>query len=172
MMSSLERSHHIYPGSLPFSPLAPPDHQNSAISTTLQSHHVEVFWTGISGTGLLYCGTLCQPNVAVLKIVARRGRDKYLIQIYSYVKTRGLSLSQVLFWLIKICIRLYFIKVQPILLGKSMATRLTSLQRLSNSFTNNGLDFIGYLLRLLFLLYCMTLIYLYARRLIKHYYCY
>ena len=35
-------------------------------------------------------------------------------------------------------------------LGKSMATRLTSLHRLSNFFTNNDLDSIGYFFRLPF----------------------
>ena len=55
-----------------------------------------------------------------------------------------------------------------------VGTRLTSLHRLSNSLTYNDLDSIGYLFRLLFVLqaYCVTLRYLYVRRLIKHYYCY
>ena len=42
--------------------------------------------------------------------------------------------------------------------------------RLSNYLTNNDLDSNDYLFRLLFLLYCMTLRYLYVLRLIKHHY--
>ena len=57
-------------------------------------------------------------------------------------------------------------------IGKSMDTRLKSLHIISNSLTNSDLDSIGYLFRLLFSLYCMTPIYLYVRRLIKHYYYY
>ena len=53
---------------------------------------------------------------------------------------------------------------------KSMATILTSLHRLSNSLTSNDPDSIGYLFSLPFLLYCMSLRYLYVRRLVKHYY--
>ena len=49
-----------------------------------------------------------------------------------------------------------------------MASRLTSLHGLSNYLTNNNLDSIGYLFRLQFLLYCMTLRYLYVLRLIKN----
>ena len=64
----------------------------------------------------------------------------------------------------QICICHYVIKIQAILLGKSMAIRLTSLQRLPNSLTNNDLDSIGYLFKLSFLLYCMMLRYLYVRR--------
>ena len=40
------------------------------------------------------------------------------------------------------------------------------------NFTNNDLDSIGYLFWLPFLLYYMTLTFLYVRRLIKHYYYY
>ena len=77
MMSSLQRSHHISAVSLPFSQLAAPYLLNSSLSTVLQSHPVELSWTGLSDTLLLYCGTLCHLNFAVLKTVARQGQISY-----------------------------------------------------------------------------------------------
>ena len=83
--------------------------------------------------------------------------------------SRFISLSQVLSWLLRICIcHYYFIKIQAILLDKSMTTRLALLHRSSNSLRNNDLDSIDYLFRLPLLLYCMRLRYLYVRSLIKH----
>ena len=57
--------------------------------------------------------------------------DKFLIHICIFVQTQDSSFSQVLCWFVQICVCHYFIKIQAILLGKFMATRLTSLHRLT-----------------------------------------
>ena len=76
-MSSQQRSHHISSVFLPFSPLAPSDLLYSSLSTVLQSHPVELSWTGLSGTRLPYRGTLCQLNFDNLKTVAPRRQILY-----------------------------------------------------------------------------------------------
>ena len=56
---------------------------------------------------------------------------------------------------------------KPSYLATLMATRLTPLHRLPNSLSpTDDLDSIGYLFILPFLLYCMSLRYIYVRRLI------
>ena len=89
------------------------------------------------------CGrkvTATAVNTTLLKTVARQ--DKFLIQIYSIFLTRLISFTSPILTRPNLH---YFIKIQAILHGKSMAIRLTSLHRLSNSLTNNDLDFTGYL---------------------------
>ena len=82
-------------------------------------------------------------------IVSRLTRDKSLSQIQIYVKPKDSSLSQIFSWLIQVCICHYFTQLQAIRRSKSMTTRLTSLHSLSNPLTNNDLDSIGYLFRLI-----------------------
>ena len=131
------------PVSLPSSQLALPGLLNSSLSTVLQSRPVELPRTGLSDTRLLYCGTLCQLNFAILKTIARRGQ-------ISYAKSTFLS------------------KLKTYLFHKSYpgSSKSASLQDYK-TLTNNDLDSSGFLFRLPFLLYCMTLRYLYVRRLIK-----
>ena len=106
-------------------------------------------------------------NFAVLKTVARRGQISYPNLHFSQ-NSRLFSFTNPILAPPNLHLPLgYFIKIQAISLGKFMATRPTSLHRSSNYLTNNNdLDSIGYLFRLPLLLYCMTLRYLYVRRLI------
>ena len=116
------------------SQLTPPELLNSA---GLQSHPVELSRAVLSGTRNLHCRSHCQLNCAVLKTVARRGQI-YYPDLHFCQNSR--HVHKFYPGLVQICICNYFIQIQAISLGKSMATRLTTLRRLSNSLTNNVLD--------------------------------
>ena len=99
---------------------------------------------------------LCLLNCSLsYRYIAHQGQLNLISETTFLSKLKTHLFSQVLSWLPKICICHYFIKIPVSFLDTSMSTRLTSLHRLSNSFTNNDLDSIGYLFRLPFLLYCM-----------------
>ena len=122
----LQRSHHISPVSVPYA--ASSLHKilctHSSLSTFLQSRPVglELPWTALSDT-LRNClpAELRCPRVSVTNLLSES----------SFLSKFKTHLSQVLPPNLRQCVCHYFIKIQPILFGKSMATlRLTSLHRL------------------------------------------
>ena len=167
MMSSPQRGQHISLVSLPFCQLVPPDPHDSSLSTVLQSHAVELFWTVLSDSRLLHRGTLCQLNFACPKDNGSPGTNPCPRPTFlSKLKTRlfhkscpGLSKS---------ASDITPSRSEPSYLASPWPPDLTPLHRtLSPTATWTAFSCI---FRLLFLLYCMTLRYFYGQRLIKHYY--
>ena len=112
-------------------------------------HPVELPSNGLSDIRLIYCGTLCQLDFAVLKTVVRRGQISYpnLPTFLSKLKTDLFHSPRLAHLNLHLPLG-YFTKIQAILLGKFMDTRLTSLHRLSNPLTSKDLDSVCYLCRL------------------------
>ena len=163
MISSLQRSHPISPVSLPFSQPArctrssklitlyrPAVTSSIIILNRAFRYSVPILWNSLPAE-------LCCPKDSGSPGTNPISKSTFL----SKLKTD-------LFHLFHESYPASSESESSILIGKSMTTRLTSLHRLSNTLTNN--DSNDYLFRLLFLLYCMTQIYLYVRCLIKHYY--
>ena len=89
--------------------------------------------------GRLVTGVRFEPMTALSSTGETEKRSHIRLRITIKSNCKGMSthlFSQVVSWLLQICICHYFIKIQPILLDKSMAARLTSLHRSSNSLTN------------------------------------
>ena len=135
-------------------------YQNSSLSTLLQSHPVELSWAGLSDTLLLYCGTVCHLIFAVLKTVAGR------IQI-SYPNLHFCQNSRLISFTCPILappnLHLPLLHQDPTHRTWQIHGHLTNISALIIKLTSNDLDSIGYLSRLPFLLYCVTLRYLYVR---------
>ena len=134
MISSLQRSHHISPASLPFSQLAAADILNSSLSTDMQSCPVLLSWTGLSkySAPILYCGTLCQLDFACGQISYPKLKTHLFDKSYPGLYKSASVISY----------------EDPRHLTWQVHGHQTNSTRLSNSLTNNDLDSIGHLFRL------------------------